>query len=258
MRDRYEAFDIIPEVYDDAFIQEADDLAFRFAARSVGLSEGVPGIFLGLLEAQRDSLLVDVDAQHNDLDFFVLVHDLRGMLDPFRPAHIGDVNEAIDPGLDLDEGAKRGQVPNRPTDARPRRVLLGQREPGVLPGLLHAEGDLLFAGSDAQDDGLDLVADGDQLRRVPNVARPAHLGDMDQPFDTFFELDERAVVRYRYDLAADAGSNGVLFLDILPRIRLELLETQRYALAIPVDVEDLHLDLFADIADLARVAHTAP
>jgi hypothetical protein len=46
--------------------------------------------------------------------------------------------------------------------------------------------------------------------------------------------------------------------DVLPRVRLELLEAERDALALPVDVEDLDLDLLADLDHLRRVRDAAP
>ncbi len=46
--------------------------------------------------------------------------------------------------------------------------------------------------------------------------------------------------------------------ELLPRIVLGLLETEGDALAVEVDVEDLHLDLVAHRDDLGRVVHVAP
>src|SRR5258705_1860392 len=52
----------------------------------------------------------------------------------------------------------------------------------------------------------DRLADRHDLRGVSHVARPAHLGDVDQPLDPRLELDERPVVRDRNHLALDRKS----------------------------------------------------
>ncbi len=180
------------------------------------------------------------------------------MLDPPSPAHVGDVNQTVDPGLDLDEGAEGSQVADLTTDACARRILLGQVQPRIFFRLLHAQGNLLLVAIDLQHHGFDLIGDRDELRRMPDVPRPAHLRDMDEALDTAFQFDERTVVRDRHDLATHSCADRILLLDILPRMRLELLEAERDPLAIPVDVEDLDLDLIAHIANLARVPDPAP
>ncbi len=148
------------------------------------------------------------------------------MLDPLGPAHVGDVDQAIDARLHLDESAERGEVTDLTADPRTGRVLLGQGQPGVLLGLLHPEGDLFFFGINPQNHRLDPFADADQLRRVPDVAGPAHLGDVHEPLDTALQLDEGAVVGDRDHLALDANADGVLFFDALPGVGLELLEAE--------------------------------
>src|SRR5258705_12782098 len=81
----------------------------------------------------------------------------------------------------------------------------------------------------------DRLADRHDLRGVSHVARPAHLGDMDQPFDPRLELDERPVVRDRHHLALHARAHRVLGGDVLPWVRLQLLQAEADALTLPVD-----------------------
>src|SRR5207302_8032356 len=71
------------------------------------------------------------------------------------------------------------------------------------------------------------------------------------------ELDERAVVRDRDDLALHARAHRVLRGHVLPGVRLQLLQAEADALALPVDVEDLDLDLLPDVHHLGRVRHAA-
>src|SRR5687767_8139472 len=180
------------------------------------------------------------------------------MLHALRPAHVGDVNESIDAGLDLDEGAEAREVANLAVDARTDRVLERQHHPRILLRLLHAERDLLLVRIDLEHDRFDRLADAHELRRVTNVARPAHLADVHETFDARLELDERTVVRDRDDLAGHARADRILRRDVLPRIRLELLEAERDALALPVDVEHFDFELAPDLDHLRRVRDAPP
>src|SRR5438552_6005414 len=179
------------------------------------------------------------------------------MLNPLSPRHGGDVDQAVDAGLDLHERAERGQVAHLPLDPHADVILLRQRHPGVFLGLLHAERDLLFRLVDLQYHGFNRLADRHDLRWVAHVARPAHLGDVDQALDPRLELDERAVVRDRHHFALHARAHRVLRGHVLPGVRLQLLQAEADALALPVDVEDLDLDLLPDVHHLGRVRHAA-
>src|SRR6185295_4745968 len=193
--------------------------------------------------------------QHVDL--VALFHDFGRMLHPLGPRHVGNVNQAVDAGLDFNERPERGEVADLAAQPRADRILLRQRHPRILLGLLHAERDRLFGFVHLEHDGFDRLADRHELRRMPHVARPAHLGDMDEAFDAGLELDERAVVRDRHDLALHARADRILRGDVLPRIWLQLFQAERNALALPVDVEDFDLELLPDLHHLGRMGHAA-
>src|SRR5882672_9854770 len=253
----HEPFDVAPQVHHHALVHEAQHAPAQVGAHRVRLADAQPRIFLGLLQAERNPLVLGVHIQDQHLDLVALLHDFGGMLHPLGPRHVGDVDQAVDAGLDLHERAERGEVAHFPLDPHPHGILLGQRHPRVFFRLLHAERDFLFRFVHLQHDRFDRLADRHDLRGVPHVARPAHLGDMDQPLDPRFELDERPVVRDRYHLALHARPHRVLGGDVLPGVRLQLFQAEADALALPVDVEDLDLDLLSDVHHLGRVRHAA-
>ena len=84
------------------------------------------------------------------------------------------------------------------------------------------------------------------------------LGDVHEALDAGKNLDERAE---RDDLR-HTSFDDVLFAvaldDLLPRIRLRLLEAERDPLAVAVDVEHLHLDGLTDVEHLGGMVHVAP
>ena len=81
---------------------------------------------------------------------------------------------------------------------------------------------------------------------------------MDQAFDALLDLHEAAVVGDVRDLAEQARVRRVTPRDVLPRIRAELLDAERDALALAVELEDAHVDLVADLDDLRRMLDALP
>ena len=116
-----------------------------------------PRVLGQLLEAQGDALLLLVDAparRTGRSSPFLSTSD--GWPTFLVQRHVGDVQQAVDAFLDLDERAVVGQVADLALDDRAGRVLLGHQRPGVDLGLLHAEADFLLVLVDLQDDDLDL------------------------------------------------------------------------------------------------------
>ena len=96
------------------------------------------------------------------------------------------------------------------------------------------------------------------LRRVDVLVGPVHFADMDETFDALLDLDEAAVVGDVRDLAEQAGVRRVAARDVLPGVGTELLQAQRYALALAVELEDPHVDLFAHLDDFRRMLDALP
>ena len=84
------------------------------------------------------------------------------------------------------------------------------------------------------------------------------LGDVHEPLDPGQDLDEGAEGDHLRDATLDDVVLGVALEHLLPRVRLRLLEAERDALALAVDVEHLDLDLLADLEHLRRVVDVAP
>src|SRR5467141_1084129 len=257
LRHRHEALDVLAEVDDHALIHQSEHATPQLGAHRVGLADAEPGILLRLLEAERDPLVLRVHVENQHFHFVALLDDFRRVLHPLGPGHVGDVDQAVDARLDLDERAEGGEVADLALEAGADRILLRQRHPGILFGLLHPEGDLLLRLVHLEDDRFDRFADGDDLRRMAHVAGPAHLGDVDQALDARLELHKCAVIGDRDHLALHPRADRVLGGDVLPRVGQQLLQPQADALALPVDVEDFHLELLADVHHLGGMGHAA-
>jgi hypothetical protein len=76
-------------------------------AGGVLLGDELPGVDLGLLHAEADLLLVLVDVEDDDLDLLAGLTISLGWLMRLGPAHLGDVDEALDALLELGRTRRR-------------------------------------------------------------------------------------------------------------------------------------------------------
>ena len=196
-----QAVDALLDADEHAELGDVLDGALKDGSFRVLLGHHVPGVGLDLLHAERDALLVGVDAEDNDLDLISGAHHLRGVPKLAGPAHLGDVHQSLDAGLKLHKGAVVGEVGDLAGEAGALRVLARDVLPGVAHQLLQAEGDLLALAVEVQDLEVQLVAEGDHFLGVAD-ALPAHVGDVQKTVQPA-EVDEHAVFGDVLDLALD-------------------------------------------------------
>src|SRR5690606_7053783 len=177
------------------------DLALDNRARRMVAREGFPRVLERLLEAERDAALLRVDLEHDDLDFLRGRQDLAGVNVLLGPRHLGNVDEALDARLQLDERTVVGDVRDRARDLLADRELGADVLPRIALELLHAERDAVGFLVDADDLHLDRLADVENLGRMVDAA-PCHVGHVQQAVDAA-EVDERTVVGDVLDHALD-------------------------------------------------------
>ena len=76
---------------------------------------------------------------------------------------------------------------------------------------------------------LDDVALLQDLGRMLDPLAPRHVGDVDEPVDLLFHLDERAELGEVAHLALNLRADGILVGQVVPRVGLDLLEAERNA-----------------------------
>src|SRR5256885_4148920 len=139
LRDVQEAVHAGLQLDERAEVREPHHLAGDARAHRKALGDRRPRVGLDLLEPEGDPLVLLVDVEDLRLEVLPLLEDLRRMADAARPGHVGDVQEAVHAGLELDERAEVGQVAHLARDARPGVVALLDRRPRVGLDLLHPE-----------------------------------------------------------------------------------------------------------------------
>ena len=186
---------------EDAEVGDRLDLALHFVALLAVHRELFPRIRHALLHAQRNAATVLVDLQHHDFDFVAELHDFRRVHVLVGPVHLGDVHQAFDARLDLDERAVVGEVRNLAEQAGVGRITARQAHPRIFAQLLHAQRDTVLFLIELQYFCGDFVANAEHLGRMLD-ATPCEIGDVQQTVDAA-QIHERAVVGDVLDDALD-------------------------------------------------------
>ena len=168
---------------------------------------------------------------------------------------LGDVHEALDAGVDLDERAEGDHLRNLALDDVVDPKPVDDALPRVGLGLLETQGDPLPLTVDVEHLDLDLLPNRQHLGRVVDVA-PRELGDVDQAIDAL-QVDERAEVDDVRNHAFDHVARLKLVEDLLANLAALVLEhgpaREHHIVAIAVQLDDLAFELPAQ--ELIEVLH---
>ncbi len=250
-------FDVFAQFDERAERGDARNLAFHDLPDLV-LLEPVPPDVVDLLDAQRHAAVLRVDLQHLGGNVFALLEHLVRVLDALCPAHIADVHESVESVLDLNERAELRDVPHLARDHHPHRIFSRNHQPGVRLGLFDSQGDAPVARLDVQHHHIHFFANFDDLRRVLDLLIPAQLGHVYQAFDALFEFHEHPVVDDTDDLAPYLAARRVLLRRPHPGIGHQLLQAQRDALLLFIELKDDDVDFLLRLHHVGRMLHAAP
>ncbi len=159
VRDVDHAIQALFQLDERSITGEIANLAFDFGAGRIFLLRFVPGVGFELAQAQRDLLLIAIDAQHHSLNLLVRLEDVGGLRDALGPGEFGDVDQPLHTGLQLDEGAVGNQIDDAAFDFGVHRVFLVNGVPGVGELLLEAKAHPLLFAIDVEDDHVNVLAD---------------------------------------------------------------------------------------------------
>src|SRR5215210_4143349 len=143
-------------------------------------------------------------------------------------------------------------------EVRGERCAVGARLDGLaLLDALEREREAPPVGVDLDHLHVHDVALGDDLARILDVVL-RQLGDVHEALDAREDLHEGAERDHLRHAALDHVALAVGLDDLLPRVGLRLLETERDPLALAVDVEHLDLHVLSDLEHLGRMVDVAP
>ncbi len=247
--DVYQSVDAFLDADEDTEVGDVANLPEDSGADGVFVFQKGPGVGLDLLDAQTDLLGVRVEVEDHTFDDLALADDAVGMLDATRPAHLRDVDEALDAFLEFDESAVIDEADDAAEHVDAVGVALFGAFPGVGRQLLVAQADALAVGAELQDLDLNLVAHIEELGGMRH-ASPAHIGDVEKAVDAT-EVDKRTVVGEVFDDAVDDSAGFQLleglFLESRPLFFKKGTAAKHDIAAVLVEFDDLEGKFLAQV-----------
>src|SRR5664280_2160811 len=258
LRDMHQAVDVMLKPDKGSEAGEFGDVDGDQVADFVKLVDVRPGILAELLETHGNALIGLVHFQNDRFDFVAFFEDFGRMVDFARPGDVRDVDHSIQPFLQFDEGAVAGEVANLSFDLDTGRIFFLGLVPRIGFELADAERNLLFFAVDAEHDSFNGLIGLEHVGGFGDAFGPGKLGDVDETFDTGFELHKCAIGHQVDDLAADLGADGVLGFDLVPGVGHFLFQAQADAFLFAIDVQDHDVDVLADLEHFGWMADAAP
>src|ERR1700751_3366058 len=88
--------------------------------------------------------------------------------------------------------------------------------------------------------------------------RPCHFTHVDKPFDSLLKLNESSVVGDAQNSSFNVRAYWITLRGIEPRVRRELLKTKRNPLLVLVELQNLYVDLIANVHQITRMREPSP
>src|SRR5215467_4201537 len=134
-----QAVNSVFDLNEGAEVSQVAHTAMHSCSDLIAVTQSVPGVLLHLFHAKADAPPFWIDTQDLDIDHIAGAYDLAGVLDPFRPAHFRDVDQAFNARLEFYESAIIGDAGNAAIDARVQRETLLDTLPRIRKQLLVSE-----------------------------------------------------------------------------------------------------------------------
>src|SRR5258708_20501110 len=177
--DVHQPVDAIFDFNEGAKVGQVADPAFHDSSCGIALGKMFPGILEQLLHAQRNTTVAGIDAENDGLDFVARLDQLRGMLHPLGPGHLGDVHQPLNALLQLNKRAVVGHAEHPATYPGANGIALDGVEPGIRRELLEAQGNTLLITIELENLDLDLVTDVYKIAPVDKPP-PGHIRNIQQ------------------------------------------------------------------------------
>ena len=136
------------------------------------------------------------------------------------------MHQTVNIVLQLHKRAKAGELCYLAVNQVAYLIFLIDCLPGIFGELFDPEADPLVYFVDVDHDGFDFVAFLKYFAGMIDLAGPAQIGHVNHPIDAFVQFHERAVCSHIANLTFDPAADGEFLLDLIPRIRFQLAQTQ--------------------------------
>ncbi len=138
-------------------------------------------------------LALAIDVEYCNFDFVANVDHFVGMIDPFDPRHLADVNKTFDARFEFHERTISHDIDNFALVLGALRVTLFDVVPWIRFHLLDTQRDFFFFAIDIQNLDVDFLIDRNHFRWMRNSLM-RHVGDVQQAVDAA-KVNKRTKVR---------------------------------------------------------------
>src|ERR1700720_3510948 len=252
-----ERFDILAKFHERAEGSDTRNLALHDLADFVLLEPVAPDV-VHLLDPQRHPPVLRIDLQHLRGDGFTLLEHFVRILHPPGPAHIADVHQSVKAILDFDERAELRDIADLPRHHRADGVLLRSLQPWIRQSLLDSQRNAPVPRLDVEYHHINLIANLRNLRRMRDLLIPAHLRNVNEPFDALLQLHEHAVIHHANDLALYFAASRIFLRGADPGIGHKLLQSQRNPLLLFIKFQNDDVELLIRLDDVGRMLYATP
>ena len=168
------------------------------------------------------------------------------------------MKQAIDTFFKFNEGAIIRQVANASVDDSVDRIAFFHFLPWIGLSLFHTERKLLPTFVDCQNDNINFVANLDHFVRVVDSFGPGHFTNVNQTFDSSFELHKSTVAHNVDNFTFNLGINRISLFNTFPRIGRLLFHSQRDLFFLVIDLENHHFNFLINRNHFRRMSNTFP
>merc|ERR1712072_461629 len=249
------SFDTRSQLNGCAFGINCDDLTGHDSAFVVFSNELRERIAFQLLHAQRDTLTLRVDRQDNGFQFVAFLVVTNRFFAVVVPGNVRQVNQTVDTTIQTDKDTEVSDGLDLTGDLVAFNKLSTEGFPWVHGALLDTQRNTTTFFVDIQNHHFHFVAQLDNFAWVDVLVGPVHFRNVYQTFNTFFQLSETAVVSRVGHACLNTGTFWVASVDAHPWIVAQLLQTQRNAVTLTVELQDFNVDLVTNSNDFAWVPH---
>ena len=183
---------------------------------------------------------------------------LDRILTALIPRDVRQVDHAVDVTFQTYKETEFSDVLNFTFNLCALWMGLSKDFPRVALCLLEAKGHAALYAIDFQNHDVDFLRGRNDLARVYVLLCPRHFRDVNQTFNTGFQLNKCTIVGDVGDAALVGRTERVFRANQIPRIFHQLLHAQGDTVGVFVDLDNLNLDRLADCQDFGWVVHTAP
>jgi len=155
-------------------------------------------------------------------------------------------DEAFDIAKDSDEHTEIGDVADHAGDGTTLRIIMAESLPWVSFQLLHAQADVPGCCIDTGHDHIDHVAFLAEFNHVADFLGPRNVVDVQETVNALFKVDESTAVGHLHDWLGQGLALRITLGNGVPRILLELLQSQADPLLLQIVTKNFRLDHVAD------------